>query len=169
MYISTPSTPITVSFVPTEGDLVRTYKSNMAFYLGTPVGKGGEGTVYAIGKNLACKIFSLGKLRTITEEGVEFRSYIDGSKNYISPEISIDIQEALGSDIMMAFDECVPFPSDYEYTKHSMHLTHRWAQRCQNVERDNEKQHDCSYDFIESAGKLHGNTGDDKMEHKSQK
>ena len=58
----TPSTPITVSFVPTEGDIVRTYKSNMAFYLGTPVGKGGEGTVYAIDKNLACKIYSLSKL-----------------------------------------------------------------------------------------------------------
>ncbi|MCR5307477.1 MAG: hypothetical protein K6E24_00585 [bacterium] len=59
---TTPSTPITVSFVPTEGDIVRTYKSNMAFYLGSPVGKGGEGTVYAIGKNLACKIYSLSKL-----------------------------------------------------------------------------------------------------------
>lgn len=58
----TPSTPITVSFVPTEGDLVRTYKSNVAFYLGTPVGKGGEGTVYQIDKNLACKIYSLSKL-----------------------------------------------------------------------------------------------------------
>lgn len=58
----TPSTPISVSFVPTEGDLVRTYKSNVAFYLGTPVGKGGEGTVYQIDKNLACKIYSLSKL-----------------------------------------------------------------------------------------------------------
>ena len=76
------------------------------------------------------QVFSLGKLRTITEEGVEFRSYIDGSKNYISPEISIDIQEALGSDIMMAFDECCPYPSDYEYTKKSMERTTRWAKRC---------------------------------------
>ena len=76
------------------------------------------------------QVFSLGKLRTITEEGVEFRSYIDGSKNYISPEISIDIQEALGSDIMMAFDECCPYPSDYEYTKRSMERTTRWAKRC---------------------------------------
>lgn len=58
----TPSTPINVSFVPTEGDLVRTYKSNVAFYLGTPIGKGGEGTVYQIDKNLACKIYSLSKL-----------------------------------------------------------------------------------------------------------
>ena len=57
-----PATPISVSYVPTEGDIVRTYKSNMAFYLGEPVGKGGEGTVYVIGKNLACKIYSLSKL-----------------------------------------------------------------------------------------------------------
>ena len=76
------------------------------------------------------QVFSLGKLRTITEEGVEFRSYIDGSKNYISPEISIDIQEALGSDIMMAFDECCQYPSTYEYTKSSMERTTRWAKRC---------------------------------------
>ncbi len=76
------------------------------------------------------QVFSLGKLRTITEEGVEFRSYIDGSKNYISPEISIDIQEALGSDIMMAFDECCEYPSSYEYTKSSMERTTRWAKRC---------------------------------------
>ncbi len=74
--------------------------------------------------------FSLAKLRDITEEGVKFKSHLDGSEKFISPEKSISIQNNLGSDIMMAFDECVPYPADYEYTRKSMERTTRWAQRC---------------------------------------
>ena len=76
------------------------------------------------------QVFSLGALRKIKEEGVDFRSHLDGSKKFISPEISMEIQEALGSDIMMAFDECCPYPSDYKYTEKSMYRTTRWAERC---------------------------------------
>ena len=86
------------------------------------------------------QVFSLGPLRKITEEGVEFRSHLDGSKKYISPEISMEIQEALGSDIMMAFDECCPYPSTYEYTKNSMERTTRWAKRCKDYHTTTDKQ-----------------------------
>ncbi len=81
------------------------------------------------------QVFSLGQagLRKIAEDGVEFRSYLDGSKNYMSPEISIEVQQALGSDIMMCFDECCPYPSTYEYTKKSMEMTTRWAARCKEA------------------------------------
>lgn len=79
------------------------------------------------------QIFSLNSLRKISEEGVEFRSHIDGSKKFLSPEISIEMQKALGSDIVMAFDECVPYPADYDYTKKSLARTLRWANRCQNA------------------------------------
>ena len=77
------------------------------------------------------QVFSLGALRKIKEEGVEFRSHIDGSKKFISPEIAIEIQEALGSDSAMVFDECVPYPADYNYAKDSTLRTTRWAKRCQ--------------------------------------
>ena len=66
------------------------------------------------------QVFSLGDMRKITEEGVEFRSHVDGSTHFISPEKSMEIQNCLGSDIMMAFDECAPYPADYDYTKKSM-------------------------------------------------
>ena len=79
------------------------------------------------------QVFSLGALRKISEEGVSFQSHIDGSKQFISPEKSIEIQQALGSDIMMAFDECCPYPSTYEYTKKSMERTTRWAARCKQA------------------------------------
>lgn len=82
------------------------------------------------------QVFSLGDLRKITEEGVEFRSHIDGSKHFISPEKSIEIQNSLGSDIMMAFDECTPYPSTYEYAKKSMERTSRWAKRCKDYHKD---------------------------------
>ena len=81
------------------------------------------------------QVFSLGALRKIKEEGVEFRSHIDGSKQFISPEISVEIQEALGADIIMAFDECCPYPSTYEYTKNSMERTTRWATRCKEAHK----------------------------------
>lgn len=81
------------------------------------------------------QVFSLGELRKITEEGVKFQSHLDGSYHFISPETSIAIQEALGSDIMMCFDECPPYPADYEYVARSMEMTTRWALRCKNAKR----------------------------------
>lgn len=79
------------------------------------------------------QVFSLGDLRKISEEGVTFRSHIDGSKKFLSPEISIEVQTALGSDIVMAFDECVPYPADHAYAKRSLALTLRWAERCKKA------------------------------------
>lgn len=76
------------------------------------------------------QVFSLSDSRKITEKGVEFRSHIDGSKQFISPEKSITIQEILGSDIMMAFDECIPYPASHDYTKESVDRTLRWLERC---------------------------------------
>lgn len=75
------------------------------------------------------QVFSLGELRKITEEGVTFRSHLDGSRKFLSPEISMKVQRDLGSDIVMAFDECVPYPADFEYTKQSAERTTRWAVR----------------------------------------
>ena len=76
------------------------------------------------------QVFSLGAMRKITEEGVYFRSHIDGSKQFLSPEVATKAQEDLGSDIAMAFDECIPYPADYEYAKRSTARTTRWAERC---------------------------------------
>ena len=86
------------------------------------------------------QVFSLGELRKIKEEGVYFRSHLDGSKKFISPEIAMEIEEALGADIIMAFDECCPYPSTYEYTKNSMERTTRWAERCKLSHTTIEKQ-----------------------------
>lgn len=76
------------------------------------------------------QVFSLGDLRKISEEGVAFRSHIDGSRQFLSPEIATQVQNALGSDILMAFDECVPYPAEYDYAKRSTERTTRWAERC---------------------------------------
>ena len=76
------------------------------------------------------QVYSLGKLRKIAEEGVKFQSHIDGSYHFITPETSIEIQEALGADIIMCFDECPPYPATHEYVKDSLELTLRWANRC---------------------------------------
>ncbi len=76
------------------------------------------------------QVFSLAKLRRVTDEGVEFSSHIDGSLHFISPEKAIDIQQDLGADIIMCFDECIPYPSTYEYAKTAMERTTRWARRC---------------------------------------
>lgn len=76
------------------------------------------------------QVYSLAKLRNISEEGVVFRSHLDGSQHFVGPEESMDIQRALGSDIVMAFDECVPYPAEYEYVRRSVGLTTRWAERC---------------------------------------
>ncbi len=76
------------------------------------------------------QVFSLANIRKIKEEGVTFQSHIDGSRHFIGPETSMDIQEALGSDIAMAFDVCSPYPCDYQTAKENMERTHRWAERC---------------------------------------
>jgi len=76
------------------------------------------------------QVYSLAENRKINEEGVQFSSHIDGSKHHFSPESVMDTQRIIGADIMMAFDECPPFPSTYQYAKDSMHMTHRWLDRC---------------------------------------
>ena len=86
------------------------------------------------------QVFSLSQLRDITEEGVMFKSHLDGSKHFLSPEKSISIQNNLGSDIMMAFDECCPYPSTYEYTKASMERTTRWAKRSKEAHKNPDRQ-----------------------------
>jgi len=83
------------------------------------------------------QVYSLAKLRKISEKGVTFQSHIDGSRHFIGPEEAIQIQQALGSDIIMAFDECTPYPADYEYVLNSVNLTSLWAQRCLDRKRDN--------------------------------
>lgn len=79
------------------------------------------------------QVFSLDSLRTVTEDGVEFRSHLDGSKHFISPEKAMEIQMALGADIIMAFDVCTRIPCDYQKAKEAMELTSRWAARCKEA------------------------------------
>ncbi len=79
------------------------------------------------------QVFSLGPLRKISEEGVAFRSHIDGSKHFLSPEKATEIQMALGADIIMAFDECVPYPAEHDYARESTERTSRWAERCKKA------------------------------------
>ncbi|HOP73226.1 MAG TPA: tRNA guanosine(34) transglycosylase Tgt [Thermoclostridium caenicola] len=86
------------------------------------------------------QVFSLSDLRDITEEGVTFRSHIDGSKKFMSPEISIKTQNDLGADIIMAFDECAPYPCDFDYARKSMEMTTRWAKRCKQAHARPEDQ-----------------------------
>ncbi|GAB4127066.1 MAG: tRNA guanosine(34) transglycosylase Tgt [Raineya sp.] len=76
------------------------------------------------------QVYSLAENRKITEEGVKFKSHIDGSYHFFSPERVMDIERAIGADIIMAFDECPPYPCEYNYAKKSMQLTHRWLERC---------------------------------------
>lgn len=76
------------------------------------------------------QVYSLSGTRKIKEEGVHFKSHIDGRQLFFSPEIAVDIQRTIGADIIMAFDECTPYPCDYQYAKRSMHMTHRWLKRC---------------------------------------
>ena len=84
------------------------------------------------------QVFSLAGIRKIKEEGVEFRSHIDGSKHFFTPEGVMDIERSIGADIMMAFDECPPGTSDYDYSKNSLELTERWLDRC--IKRFNETE-----------------------------
>ena len=76
------------------------------------------------------QVFSLASRRKITEEGVMFRSHLDGSKQFLNPEVATKAQEDLGADIIMAFDECIPYPADHAYAKQSTERTTRWAKRC---------------------------------------
>ncbi|MYF98275.1 tRNA guanosine(34) transglycosylase Tgt [Candidatus Poribacteria bacterium] len=85
------------------------------------------------------QVFSLGPLRKITEEGVSFRSPIDGTERFISPERSVEIQNALGADVIMIFDECPALPNDYEYLKNSMEMTLRWAERSKKAHQNSQQ------------------------------
>lgn len=84
------------------------------------------------------QVYSLSGTRKIKEEGVKFQSHIDGSYHFFTPEYAIDIQRKIGADIIMAFDECTPFPCEYTYAKNSMQMTHRWLDRC--ITRMNETE-----------------------------
>jgi queuine tRNA-ribosyltransferase len=89
------------------------------------------------------QLYSLAHNRKIKEDGVTFQSHIDGSSHFISPEISVDIQRSIGADFMMAFDECTPYPCEYDYAEKSMHLTHKWLKRFKN--RFQETLHEYDY------------------------
>jgi len=78
------------------------------------------------------QVYSLKGMRKITEDGVKFQSHIDGSKHFFSPESVMDVQRIIGADIVMAFDECTPYPCEFKYARNSMHMTHRWLVRCIN-------------------------------------
>ncbi len=86
------------------------------------------------------QVFSLNELRKIREEGVEFRSHIDGSTHFLSPEKAVEVQNALGADIIMAFDECAPYPAERRYVEDSVSRTLRWARRCREAHRNTERQ-----------------------------
>ncbi len=76
------------------------------------------------------QVYSLAESRKISESGVSFQSHVDGARHFFTPERAVDIQRTMGADIIMAFDECTPYPCEYEYAEKSMHLTHRWLKRC---------------------------------------
>jgi len=90
------------------------------------------------------QVYSLSDNRKISEEGVKFQSHIDGSSHFFTPESAIDIQREIGADIIMAFDECTPYPCDYNYVKKSIQLTHRWLDRCKKrfTETDAKYKHE---------------------------
>ena len=92
------------------------------------------------------QVYSLGENRKITEQGVIFKSHIDGSRHTFTPEGVMDIERIIGADIIMAFDECTPYPCDYDYAKKSMGLTHRWLERC--VKRVNETHPKYGYEQV---------------------
>ena len=94
------------------------------------------------------QVFSLASLRKLEEYGVEFRSHLDGSRQFISPEISVGIQQALGSDIMMQFDECSPYPCDYDRATNAMHRTLRWLERCMKAKTND---HQALFGIVQGA------------------
>ena len=83
------------------------------------------------------QVYSFSSTRKIKEEGVKFKSHIDGSYHFFSPEKSMEIQRSIGADIIMAFDECTPYPCEYGYASRSMQMTHRWLDRCINYLQEN--------------------------------
>ncbi|MGV3630624.1 MAG: tRNA guanosine(34) transglycosylase Tgt [Bacteroidota bacterium] len=87
------------------------------------------------------QVYSLSSSNKITEEGVKFQSHLDGSYHFFTPEKAIEIQRSIGGDIIMAFDECTPYPCDYRYAKNSMHMTHRWLKRCMDHFRATEPKY----------------------------
>jgi queuine tRNA-ribosyltransferase len=95
------------------------------------------------------QVFSLGDLNKISEDGVEFQSHIDGSYHFMRPEDSIGVQNDLGADIIMSFDECAPYPCDYEYAVKAMERTHRWAQRSKNAH--NRKNEQALFGIVQGA------------------
>jgi len=94
------------------------------------------------------QVYSLSGTNNITEEGVKFKSHIDGSTHFFSPEFSMEIQRSIGADIFMAFDECTPYPCDYNYAKRSMHMTHRWLDRCINWLDENPEKYGYKQTFF---------------------
>ena len=86
------------------------------------------------------QVFSLGELRKISEEGVKFQSHIDGSYHFLTPELAVQIQQSLGADIIMCFDECPPATADYDYVRRSLELTTRWARRCKDAHTGHDQQ-----------------------------
>ena len=104
------------------------------------------------------QVYSLSHRRKIKEEGVTFQSHIDGSRHFFSPEVAIDIQRAIGADIIMAFDECTPYPCDYHYAKKSMQMTHRWLKRCCDHFDKGEGLYDYGQSFVPI---VQGSTYDD--------
>ena len=94
------------------------------------------------------QVYSLSENRKIKEEGVKFKSHIDGSSHFFSPEFSMEIQRKIGADIFMAFDECTPYPCDYTYAKNSMHMTHRWLDRCIKYLKEHPEKYDFKQHFF---------------------
>jgi len=92
------------------------------------------------------QVYSMSGSRKIIEEGVKFQSHINGSYHFFTPERAVDIQRTIGADIIMAFDECTPYPCAYDYAKRSMHMTHRWLQRCMNQMNETESKY--GYDQV---------------------
>lgn len=97
------------------------------------------------------QILSLGKSLDLTAEGATFRSHLDGSKHFIRPEDSIHIQQLLGSDIVMAFDECIPYPASYEYVENSIKMTIDWARRCQEAHRNGNKKGQSLFGIVQGS------------------
>lgn len=94
------------------------------------------------------QVYSLSGRRKIKEEGVKFKSHIDGSYHFFTPENVMEIQRSIGADIIMAFDECTPYPCDYNYARRSMHMTHRWLKRCINHLEKTPYKYDYSQTFF---------------------
>ncbi len=94
------------------------------------------------------QVYSLSDNRKIKEEGVKFKSHIDGSSHFFSPEFSMEIQRKIGADIIMAFDECTPYPCEYNYARNSMHMTHRWLERCIKYLKDHPENYNFKQHFF---------------------